>query len=93
MKICEYMSTCPIYKQPICFVMIDRLVKECYYFGILNGRKPIILIWFIKHWSDTKMLKVHILTDDRVRKRGMLAEHGLSLWIEKDGKAILRMMK
>ncbi len=30
------------------------------------------------------MLKVHILTDDRVRKRGLLAEHGLSLWIEKD---------
>ncbi|MBA1336965.1 MAG: Metal-dependent hydrolases of the beta-lactamase superfamily II [Firmicutes bacterium] len=35
------------------------------------------------------MLKVHILTDDRVRKRGLLAEHGLSLWIEKDDKAIL----
>lgn len=35
------------------------------------------------------MLKVHILTDDRVRKRELLAEHGLSLWIEKDGKAIL----
>ncbi|NSW92279.1 MAG: MBL fold metallo-hydrolase [Firmicutes bacterium] len=35
------------------------------------------------------MLKVHILTDDRVRMRGLLAEHGLSLWIEKDGKAIL----
>ncbi|MDK2800026.1 MAG: 7,8-dihydropterin-6-yl-methyl-4-(beta-D-ribofuranosyl)aminobenzene 5-phosphate synthase [Clostridiales bacterium] len=35
------------------------------------------------------MLKVHILTDDRVRKRGILAEHGLSLWIEKDDKRIL----
>lgn len=35
------------------------------------------------------MLKVHILTDDRVRKRGLLAEHGLSLWIEKDEKTIL----
>ena len=35
------------------------------------------------------MLKIHILTDDRVRRRGLLAEHGLSLWIEKDGKAIL----
>lgn len=35
------------------------------------------------------MLKVHILTDDRVRKRGLLAEHGLSLWIEKDDKSIL----
>lgn len=35
------------------------------------------------------MLKVHILTDDRVRKRELLAEHGLSLWIEKDDKAIL----
>lgn len=35
------------------------------------------------------MLKVHILTDDRVRKRGLLAEHGLSLWIEKNDKAIL----
>jgi 7,8-dihydropterin-6-yl-methyl-4-(beta-D-ribofuranosyl)aminobenzene 5'-phosphate synthase len=35
------------------------------------------------------MIKIHILTDDRVRKRGLLAEHGLSLWIEKDNKAIL----
>jgi 7,8-dihydropterin-6-yl-methyl-4-(beta-D-ribofuranosyl)aminobenzene 5'-phosphate synthase len=70
-------------------VIIDRLVKECYYFDILNGQKPIIIIWFMKHWSDTKMLKVHILTDDRVRKRELLAEHGLSLWIEKDDKAIL----
>lgn len=35
------------------------------------------------------MLKVHILTEDRVRKRGLLAEHGLSLWIEKNDKAIL----
>ena len=35
------------------------------------------------------MLKVHILTDDRVRRRGLLAEHGLSLWIEKDDKTIL----
>lgn len=35
------------------------------------------------------MLKVHILTDDRVSKRGLLAEHGLSLWIEKDDKSIL----
>ncbi len=35
------------------------------------------------------MLKVHILTDDRVRKRGLLSEHGLSLWIEKDDKNIL----
>lgn len=35
------------------------------------------------------MLKMHVLTDDRVRKRGLLAEHGLSLWIEKDDKKIL----
>lgn len=35
------------------------------------------------------MIKVKILTDDRVRKRGLFAEHGLSLWIEKDGKNIL----
>jgi 7,8-dihydropterin-6-yl-methyl-4-(beta-D-ribofuranosyl)aminobenzene 5'-phosphate synthase len=35
------------------------------------------------------MLRVHILTDDRARKRGLLAEHGLSLWIEKDDKSIL----
>ena len=35
------------------------------------------------------MLKVCILADDRVRKRGILAEHGLSLWIEKDDKSIL----
>lgn len=36
-----------------------------------------------------KMIKVHILTDDRVRRRGLLAEHGLSLLIEKDDKRIL----
>lgn len=35
------------------------------------------------------MLKVHILTNDIVSKRGLLAEHGLSIWIEKDDKAIL----
>jgi len=35
------------------------------------------------------MLKVHILTDNQAGKRGMLAEHGLSLWIEKDDKRIL----
>lgn len=35
------------------------------------------------------MLKVHILADDRARKRGLLAEHGLSLWIEKEDKSIL----
>ena len=29
------------------------------------------------------MIKVPILTDDRVRKRELLAEHGLSLWIER----------
>jgi 7,8-dihydropterin-6-yl-methyl-4-(beta-D-ribofuranosyl)aminobenzene 5'-phosphate synthase len=35
------------------------------------------------------MLKVSILTDDQAGRRGMLAEHGLSLWIEKDDKRIL----
>ncbi|MFZ7120869.1 MAG: MBL fold metallo-hydrolase [Eubacteriaceae bacterium] len=35
------------------------------------------------------MLKVHILNDDKARKRGLIAEHGLSLWIEKDNKSIL----
>ncbi|HHU64241.1 MAG TPA: MBL fold metallo-hydrolase [Clostridiales bacterium] len=35
------------------------------------------------------MIRVHILTDNRVRKRGLLAEHGLSLWIEKDDMSIL----
>ncbi len=35
------------------------------------------------------MLKVQILTDNRTEKRGLLAEHGLSLWIEKDDKVIL----
>jgi 7,8-dihydropterin-6-yl-methyl-4-(beta-D-ribofuranosyl)aminobenzene 5'-phosphate synthase len=34
-------------------------------------------------------MKVHVLTDDQVRKRGLFAEHGLSLWIEKDDKNIL----
>lgn len=28
------------------------------------------------------MLRFYILTENRVRKRGLLAEHGLSLWIE-----------
>ena len=32
------------------------------------------------------MLKITILTDNLVRKRGLLAEHGLSLWIEHDGE-------
>ncbi len=35
------------------------------------------------------MLKVHILVNNIVRKRGFKAEHGLSLWIEKDNKKIL----
>ncbi len=35
------------------------------------------------------MLKVHILTENTVRKPGMYAEHGLSLWIEKDDRRIL----
>jgi 7,8-dihydropterin-6-yl-methyl-4-(beta-D-ribofuranosyl)aminobenzene 5'-phosphate synthase len=37
------------------------------------------------------MTKVHILTNNQadVGKRGLLAEHGLSLWIEKDDKRIL----
>ena len=35
------------------------------------------------------MLKIHILTDNNVTKPGMLAEHGLSLWIEKDDRRIL----
>ena len=35
------------------------------------------------------MLKVHILVDNRVKKRGLIAEHGLALWIEKDDKSIL----
>lgn len=34
------------------------------------------------------MLKITILTDNLVRKRGLLAEHGLSLWIEHDGEII-----
>jgi 7,8-dihydropterin-6-yl-methyl-4-(beta-D-ribofuranosyl)aminobenzene 5'-phosphate synthase len=35
------------------------------------------------------MLKFHVLTENRVRKRGLLAEHGLSLWIEIDRLKIL----
>jgi len=35
------------------------------------------------------MLKVHILAENRVVKRGLLAEQGLSLFIEKDDRAIL----
>ena len=34
-------------------------------------------------------MRVHILTDDKVRKRGFLAEHGLSLFIEHPGGNIL----
>lgn len=35
------------------------------------------------------MLKFQILTDNIVNKAGILGEHGLSIWIEKDGKHIL----
>ncbi len=35
------------------------------------------------------MLEFQILTENRVRKRGLLAEHGLSLWIELDQTRIL----
>ena len=34
-------------------------------------------------------MKIHILTDDRTRKRGFLAEHGLSLFIEHENADIL----
>jgi 7,8-dihydropterin-6-yl-methyl-4-(beta-D-ribofuranosyl)aminobenzene 5'-phosphate synthase len=36
-----------------------------------------------------KMLKVRLLAENYARKRYMLAEHGLSIWIEKDKKRIL----
>lgn len=36
-----------------------------------------------------KMIGFHILTENRVRKRGLLAEHGLSLWIESGRDKIL----
>lgn len=35
------------------------------------------------------MLRFHVLTENRVRKRGLLAEHGLSLWIESGRAQIL----
>jgi len=35
------------------------------------------------------MLQMTILTDDSARKRGLLAEHGLSLWIESNQDKIL----
>ena len=35
------------------------------------------------------MLRFNILTDNIVNKAGLLGEHGLSIWIEKDGKHIL----
>lgn len=34
-------------------------------------------------------LKIHILTNDRVKKRDMLAEHGMSIYIEHDNNNIL----
>lgn len=34
-------------------------------------------------------MRFHILTDNRVKKRGLLAEHGLSIFIEYKDKAIL----
>ncbi len=34
-------------------------------------------------------MKVHILAENRVRRRGLLAEHGLSLWIDTGKKKIL----
>lgn len=38
---------------------------------------------------SSSVLTVHVLTDDKARKRGFLAEHGLSLLIEYDGRAVL----
>lgn len=35
------------------------------------------------------MLRFHVLTENRVRNRGFLAEHGLSLWIETGRNKIL----
>ena len=34
-------------------------------------------------------MKMHILTDDRVKKRGILAEHGMSIFIEYENNNIL----
>lgn len=34
-------------------------------------------------------MKIHILTDNRAKKRGILAEHGLSLLVEHEGTSIL----
>lgn len=34
-------------------------------------------------------MKIHILTDDRVKKRGFLAEHGMSIYIEHEDTNIL----
>jgi 7,8-dihydropterin-6-yl-methyl-4-(beta-D-ribofuranosyl)aminobenzene 5'-phosphate synthase len=34
-------------------------------------------------------MKIHILTDDKAKRRGFLAEHGLSIYIEHDGGPIL----
>jgi len=34
-------------------------------------------------------MKIHILTDDRVKKRGILAEHGMSIFIEHENNNIL----
>ena len=34
-------------------------------------------------------MQVHILTDNRVSRRGMLAEHGLSLFIQHQGRSVL----
>ncbi len=36
-----------------------------------------------------EMIKIRILAENYARKRHMLAEHGLSIWIEKDNKSIL----
>lgn len=39
--------------------------------------------------EEGEYMKVHILTDNRVKKSGMLAEHGLSIFIEHKGMRIL----
>ncbi len=38
---------------------------------------------------SSPVLTVHVLTDDKARKRGFLAEHGLSLFIEYNCRAVL----
>ena len=50
---------------------------------------PIFRDGFVAVWGMVIFMRMQILTENRVKKRGLLAEHGLSLYIEHENGNIL----